>query len=60
MAPALAVDGRTSTSLPDDYRVPRKLPPRQERRSPLPEDWTIPSDWFEDVSKELERLFDQL
>ena len=58
MSPALAIDGRTSTSLPSDYRVPRRLPPREERQSPLPEDWTLPPpEWIEDVARQVERMF---
>ena len=60
MAPALAVDGRTSTALPSDYQAPRPAPQRPaERRTPLPEDWTEqPPAWLEDVAREMERLFD--
>ncbi len=59
MAPALSIDGRTSTSLPGDYRAPRREPPPGERRSPLPDDWTQDAPaWLEDVARKLERMFD--
>lgn len=59
MVPALSIDGRTATSLPDDYRAPRREPAPEERRSPLPEDWTQDAPvWLEDVARELERMLD--
>jgi penicillin-binding protein 1A len=60
MAPALAVDGRTSTALPSDYQAPRPAPrPAERRRTPLPEDWTDqPPAWLEDIAREVERMFD--
>ncbi len=61
MAPALSIDGRTATSLPDDYQPPRRLPPPTERRTPLPDDWMEEAPaWVDDVLQEVGRLIDQL
>jgi penicillin-binding protein 1A len=61
MAPALSIDGRTATSLPDDYRVPRRLPPPTQRRTPVPSDWTEEAPpWLDDVLQEVGRLIDQI
>ena len=59
-APALSIDGRTATTLPDDYRVPRRLPPPGPRKSPIPSDWSENPEWIDDAAKALERLLDQL
>jgi penicillin-binding protein 1A len=62
MAPALSVDGRTATSLPGDYRPPRRAPPPSERRrSPLPAEWDgEPPAWVDDVIEQVGDLIDQL
>jgi penicillin-binding protein 1A len=61
MGPALSVDGRTASSLPADYRPPRREPVPVERRSPLPADWgSEPPEWIGDVLQEMERIFDEL
>jgi penicillin-binding protein 1A len=61
MAPALSIDGRTATSLPDDYQPPRRLPPPAQRRTPVPSDWAEEAPpWLDDVLQEVGRLIDQL
>lgn len=61
MAPALSIDGRTATSLPDNYRPPRRIPPPEQRRTPLPADWTEDAPvWVDDVVQEVSRILDEL
>ncbi|WP_205478804.1 transglycosylase domain-containing protein [Sphingomonas arenae] len=57
MAPSVSIDGRSATALPRDYQPPRRQA-AEERRSPIPSDWTEP-DWIEDAAEALERLLDQ-
>jgi len=40
MVPALSIDGHAGPPLPRAFRVPAAPPRRQEKKSPLPEDWS--------------------
>ena len=57
MAPAVSIDGRSATTLPGDYQPPRRTP-AEERRSPIPSEWTEP-DWMRHAADTLEQLLDQ-
>ncbi|MFC7537938.1 transglycosylase domain-containing protein [Sphingomonas sp. GCM10030256] len=59
MVPALSIDGRTATTLPQDYRAPRRAPPPPQRRSPLPDDWSEDGRWIEEAAGALEQLLKQ-
>jgi len=39
MTSAIAIDGRSGPNLPRDY-APKRQQQRQDRQSPLPEDWS--------------------
>ena len=57
MVPALAVDGRAGPSLP--FRAPaRQLPPRREKKSPLPEDWSERTSGLRQLVREIEELIE--
>jgi penicillin-binding protein 1A len=62
MAPALAVDGYRGPALPREYRVPERQapPPRRERQSPLPEDWSEPTRALREAADTLEELLQGL
>jgi penicillin-binding protein 1A len=62
MAPALAVDGYRGPALPREYRVPERQapPPRRERQSPLPEDWSEPTRALREAAETLEELLQGL
>ena len=61
MTGALAVDGRRGPPLPVGFRVPqeREPAPRQERQSPIPEEWSDRGRPLRWLLSELERLLDQ-
>jgi penicillin-binding protein 1A len=62
MVPALAIDRRAGPALPRTFRVPQAPPPpvrRQEKKSPLPEDWSEPTARLRELAKELEELLEQ-
>src|SRR4029453_3440355 len=40
MAPAVAIDGRRGPPLPAGFRVPERREPSQEKKSPLPDEWS--------------------
>jgi penicillin-binding protein 1A len=56
MVPAIAVDGRAGPPLPAGFRAPAK---RQERKSPLPADWSKGAEPLREVIKQIEKLFDE-
>jgi penicillin-binding protein 1A len=59
MVPALAVDGRAGPPLPRTFRLPQAAPPpprRREKQSPLPEDWSAPTQGLRELVEQLEEL----
>jgi penicillin-binding protein 1A len=59
MASALSVDGRAGPRLPRDYSR-RSLPePEREKQSPLPEEWSEPSEAIRRVADILEEIFSE-
>ena len=58
MISALAVDGRAGPQLPGEFRVPERIPPRRERESPLPEEWTEGAEPLREFIREIEKLFE--
>jgi penicillin-binding protein 1A len=60
MTSALAVDGRSSDALPDDYRAPSRQPANPAQRSPIPPEWTEGRQWVDEVAETIEGLLDQL
>jgi penicillin-binding protein 1A len=58
MVSALAVDGRAGPDLPAEFRVPDRTPPRGDRQSPLPEEWSEGAELLREIFRELEKLFE--
>ncbi len=60
MAPAVAIDGRQGPDLPIDLGQRRRdqapQPPRRERQSPLPDDWSAPTEGLRRLLDELEEF----
>ena len=56
MVSALSVDGRAGPPLPTGFRIPEK---RQEKQSPLPEEWSEDAEPLREIIKQIERLFDE-
>jgi len=58
MVPALAIDRRAGPPLPRTFRVPQAPPPprRQEKKSPLPEDWSEQPSGLRELVQQLEEL----
>ena len=59
MASAVAIDGRRGPPLPDGFRIPQRQPLRQERKSPLPEDWSDGGETIRSIVNMIERLIDE-
>jgi len=60
MAPAIAIDGRHGPPLPAEFKLPqRREPASNQRKSPLPDDWSEGSDTIRDIIKAVERLIDE-
>ncbi|HJR82658.1 MAG TPA: transglycosylase domain-containing protein [Sphingomicrobium sp.] len=59
MAPALAVDGRAGPPLPAGFRIPEKRKAPQEKKSPLPEEWSEGAEPLREIVNMLEQLFDE-
>ena len=57
MTSALSVDGRAGPPLPRDYR--RRSLPEREKQSPLPEEWSEPSEVVRRVVDVLEEIFSE-
>jgi penicillin-binding protein 1A len=50
MAPAVAIDGRSGPPLPASFKLPqRREPERQQRKSPLPDDWSDGGETIQDI-----------
>jgi len=58
MVPALSIDGRAGPHLPTEFRVPQRRLPQSEQKSPLPREWSQPSEPLRKIFEELEKLFD--
>ncbi|HVF37608.1 MAG TPA: PBP1A family penicillin-binding protein [Sphingomicrobium sp.] len=58
MSSALKVDGHQGPPLPDSFRFPRRSP-QQERRSPLPEEWSEGSEAIREILDFVERMIDE-
>jgi penicillin-binding protein 1A len=58
MVPALAVDGRQGPPLPRSFRVPAQPSParRGEKTSPLPEDWSDPTQGLRELIRAVEDM----
>ena len=60
MVPALAIDGRAGPLLPQSFRVPAAPPPvrRQDKKSPLPRDWSDGTRGLRELVKQIENMID--
>ncbi len=60
MVPALSIDGRAGPRLPKVFRgAPAPAPPpRREKKSPLPEDWSEASRGWREFVRQIEELVD--
>ncbi|HEU4705192.1 MAG TPA: PBP1A family penicillin-binding protein, partial [Sphingomicrobium sp.] len=60
MVPALAIDRRQGPPLPPTFRVPAERRPerREERKSPLPEDWSESTRGLREMLREIEELIE--
>ena len=56
MAPAIAIDGRRGPPLPAGFRVPER---KQERKSPLPDDWSDGGKAIRSILEMVEQLIDE-
>jgi penicillin-binding protein 1A len=56
MVPALAVDRRAGPPLPRTFQVPP--PPRREKKSPLPEDWSERTRGLRELVRQLEEMIE--
>ena len=57
MVSALAVDGRRGPPLPAEFRIPDPPRPVEQRKSPLPSEWSESSRDLRDLFDTLEELF---
>jgi penicillin-binding protein 1A len=57
MAPAIAIDGRRGPPLPASFKLPqRRAPDREQRKSPLPDDWSDGGETIRDIVDLVEQL----
>ena len=56
MASAVAIDGRRGPALPRAFPTRRERERPQERKSPLPDDWSEMTRPFRELVRELEKL----
>ena len=57
MVPALSIDGRAGPQLPKTFRgVPTPPPPRREKKSPLPEDWSDRTRGWRELVEQIEDM----
>ena len=56
MGSAIAIDGRRGPPLPAGFRVPER---KQERKSPLPDEWSEGGETLRSIFKAIERLIDK-
>ena len=59
MGSAVAIDGRTGPPLPAGFRVPQRQPQRQERKSPLPDDWSESGTTIRSILEMVEQLIEE-
>jgi len=58
MAPAIAIDGRRGPPLPAEFRLPQRREP-EERKSPLPDEWSDGGEAIREIIEAVERLIDE-
>jgi len=58
MVSAIAVDGRRGPPLPVEFRIPQSVRPNQQKKSPLPSDWSESTRSLREALEALDRLFD--
>ena len=58
MVSAIAVDGRRGPPLPAEFRIPQNARPGQQKKSPLPSDWSESTRGLREALEALDRLFD--
>lgn len=56
MGSAIAIDGRRGPPLPADFRVPER---EQQRKSPLPDEWSEGGETIRSILELVERLIDE-
>ena len=56
MGSAIAIDGRRGPPLPASFRIPER---KQERKSPLPDDWSEGGETIRSILQMVERLIDE-
>ena len=59
MAPAIAIDGRRGPPLPAGFRVPERRAPADQRKSPLPDEWSDGGDAIQRIIEAVGRLIDE-
>ena len=59
MSPAIAIDGRRGPPLPAGFRVPERRQPAQEKKSPLPDEWSDSGEAFRKIVEAVGRLIDK-
>jgi penicillin-binding protein 1A len=55
MTSAVSIDGRQGPPLPRDYR---RAPPKRDKQSPLPDDWSEPGEAIREIIDVIEKLFE--
>ena len=58
MTSALAVDGRAGPPLPPEFKIPQRLPKPDDRKSPLPADWSDSTKDLRGLADAIANLFD--
>ena len=56
MGSAISIDGRQGPPLPAGFRVPQR---KQERKSPLPDEWSEGGEAVRSILEMVERLIDE-
>ena len=59
MAPAIAIDGRRGPPLPAGFKVPQRRQEQQERKSPLPDEWSEGGETIRSILEMVERLIEE-
>jgi penicillin-binding protein 1A len=59
MSSAIAIDGRRGPPLPAGFRLPQRREPAEERKSPLPDDWSDGGEAIRQIMEAVERLIDE-
>ena len=58
MTSALAVDGHAGPPLPPEFKIPQRLPKPDDRKSPLPADWSDSTKDLRGLADAIANLFD--